>query len=120
MSSPSAAPQPLPPTPHGSVPPHPQIAWLSGETHRLLDQAAASALGSGGFGWLDDAGTPDVSRGVQLWINCRMTHIFSLGTLIGRERDARLADHGVTALSGFLQDAEHGGWWAQVDEGGHT
>jgi sulfoquinovose isomerase len=120
MTSPSAAPQPLPPIPHGSVPPQPQIDWLTGETHRLLDQAAASVITGGGFGWLDDAGEPDLARGVQLWINCRMTHIFCLGTLIGRAGDGRLADHGVAALSGFLRDAEQDGWWAQVDAVDHA
>lgn len=102
----------LPPTPHGSVPPAPSTTWLDGETHRLLDQAADARIPTGGFGWLDGAGSPDPARGVPLWITCRMTHVFALGTLLGRESDGALVDHGVAALTGFLRDPEHDGWWA--------
>jgi sulfoquinovose isomerase len=88
--------------------------WLEAEMDRLLDFGSASKVDSGGFGWLDDAGRVDPSKGVQLWITCRMTHCFALGALAGRPGTAGLAAHGVEALRGVLHDDEHGGWFAAV------
>ena len=95
----------------------PDATWLAGECDRLLDFGRGAAV-DGGFGYLDDDGRPEPGRPVELWISCRMTHVYSLGHLLGRDGDATLADHGVTALRGPLRDAERGGWWAQVDGGG--
>jgi len=44
-----------------------------------------------------------------------MTHIFSLGALLGRAGCADLADHGVRALSTTFADSEHGGWFTTVE-----
>src|SRR5699024_12352685 len=55
---------------------------------------------------------------VELWLPCRMTHCFSLGTLLGIPGAAPLADHGVTALTTHLRDAEHGGWFSTVGADG--
>ena len=89
--------------------------WLEAETDRLLAFGRASRV-PGGFGWLDDAGRVDASRPLQLWITCRMTHVYALGALLGRPGCAPLVDHGVAALSpgGAFHDAEHGGWFASV------
>ena len=80
-----------------------------------------------GFGALDDRGSL-TGRGVELWISCRMTHVFSLALLAdeapapgGPDRGALadLARHGVTALlDGPLRDPVHDGWFAAVDEEG--
>ena len=60
-----------------------------------------------GFGWLDDHGLLDPTRTVQLWITCRMTHVFSLAVLaaeppaVGGPDAAELEDlaaHGVASL----------------------
>ncbi|MGL5825863.1 MAG: AGE family epimerase/isomerase [Nocardioides sp.] len=45
------------------------IGWARNATHPL------------GFGWLSESGTIDVDRPVELWITCRMTHVFALETL---------------------------------------
>jgi len=92
--------------------------WLSAETDRLLEFARASAHPDGGFAWLDDDGRPQLDRPVELWITCRMTHVFALAHLMGRPYAAELVDHGVAALTGRMRDAEHGGWWAAVDADG--
>ena len=66
----------------------PPAAWLDAEGDALLAFArgAATALG---FGTLDDAGTvPDPAR-AELWITCRMTHVFALAALRGRPGDRR-------------------------------
>lgn len=92
---------------------------LAAECDRLLDFGRAAAV-EGGFGYLDDDGVPLPDRPVELWISCRMTHVYSLGHLLGRADAAALADHGVAALRGPLRDAEHGGWWAAVGPDGPT
>ena len=92
--------------------------WLEAESDRLLDFGRASVHPDGGFAWLSDAGTPQLDRPVPLWITCRMTHVYSLGHLMGRPDCGRLADHGVAALRGRFRDAEHGGWYAEVGAGG--
>ncbi len=47
-----------------------------------------------------------------------MTHVFSLGHLLGRPGCGPLVDHGLAALTGRFRDSTHGGWYAQVDEDG--
>lgn len=94
------------------------MSWVAGETDRLLEFARASAHPDGGFAWLDDQGRPERDRPVELWITCRMTHVFALAHLSGRPYAAALVDHGVAALTGRMRDAEHGGWWAAVGPDG--
>lgn len=90
------------------------VRWLESETVRLLDFARASGDPLGGFGWLGDDGTLDRKRDAELWITCRMTHVFALSHLLGRPGDTALVDHGLAALDGRFRDAEHGGWFATV------
>ncbi len=47
-----------------------------------------------------------------------MTHVFSLGHLMGRPGSGPLADHGVRALTGRFHDAVNGGWYAGVAASG--
>ncbi len=47
-----------------------------------------------------------------------MTHCFALGTLLGREGDAELVDHGVSALAQAFRDADHDGWYGHLDAEG--
>ncbi len=99
--------------------PHPSRTDLDVECRRLIQVAAGSVDPRGGFGWMDDAGIPDPSRPLHLWLNARMTHVFGLAHLLGVEGAAALADRGVQALDGLLRDAEHGGWWSAVTAAGH-
>ncbi len=91
-------------------------AILLDEVDRLV-AFARTARRSEGFGWLDEHGDL-TQRPVELWITCRMTHVFALQTLRGDDASAPLARHGVEALAGPLHDAEHGGWFAAVDDAG--
>src|SRR4051794_16620217 len=93
-------------------------ARLAEETDRLLEFARASAHPDGGFAWLDDDGRPQLDRPVELWITCRMTHVFALAHLMGRPYAADLVDRGLDALTGRMRDAVHGGWWAAVGADG--
>ena len=94
--------------------------WLEAEGDRLLDFSRAARHPAGGFAWLDVAGRPELDRPVELWITCRMTHVFALGHLLGRPGCAALADHGLRSLEGRFRDATYGGWYAAVDGDGPT
>lgn len=91
--------------------------WLEQETDRLLAFGRASRVAEG-FGWLRDDGTVDDARPTELWITCRMTHVYALGALLGRPGCAPLVDHGVAALTGAFHDDEHGGWFSAVGPDG--
>jgi len=92
--------------------------WLEAEGERLLAFGRASRHPSGGFAWLDTTGAPDPEPPLQLWVTCRMTHVYGLASLLGDPSAGALADHGVAALTGRFHDTAHGGWWAAVDESG--
>lgn len=94
------------------------VRWLEEEGDRLLAFGRASRHPSGGFAWLDDDGLPMPDRPVELWITSRMTHVYALGHLLGRDGCAALADHGIAALRGRMRDDVHGGWYARVDDDG--
>jgi mannose/cellobiose epimerase-like protein (N-acyl-D-glucosamine 2-epimerase family) len=96
----------------------PDDRFLREEGDRLLAFGRAARHPEGGFAWLDDDGEPELDRPVELWITCRMTHVYALGHLLGRPDCADLADHGVAALTGRFHDAAHGGWYAEVDTDG--
>ena len=83
----------------------------------LVEQARA-ARHPQGFGWLDDQGRIDPERPVELWITCRMTHVFGLATIRGDEGSRAYVEHGVDALLDSLRDPEHGGWFASVGAAG--
>jgi mannose/cellobiose epimerase-like protein (N-acyl-D-glucosamine 2-epimerase family) len=97
-----------------STPAH--ARWLEGETDRLWDFGRASRA-STGFARLDDVGRP-LPGPAELWITCRMTHVYALAHLTGRPGSTALVDHGLAALTGAFHDAEHGGWFAEVDADG--
>lgn len=94
--------------------------WLEAETVRLLDFGRASRDPRGGFGWLGADGTVDGARAAELWITCRMTHVFALSHLMGRPDDTALVDHGLAALNERFRDEKNGGWFAAVGATGPT
>lgn len=91
-------------------------AWLESETRGLLDFARGARLARG-FGWLGDDGAPMPGRPQPLWITCRFIHVFALGELMGHPGCAPLCDHGLTALLEDFADPEHGGWFAELQDG---
>ncbi len=105
---------------HGEMMAQVDASWLEAEGDRLLEFSRAARHPAGGFAWLDAAGRPELDRPVELWITCRMTHVFSLGHLLGRTRCGELADDGLQALEGRFRDPVHGGWYAAVDTDGPT
>ncbi|GAA4118617.1 hypothetical protein GCM10022415_17830 [Knoellia locipacati] len=91
--------------------------WLEAETDRLLEFGRGSRLADGGFARQGDDGTAQDGP-LELWLTCRMTHVHSLGHLMGRPGCGALADHGVAAITTLFADAEHGGWFSQVGRDG--
>lgn len=95
-------------------------SWRHDQRDRLLAFARQSVRDEGGFVWLTETGTPDADKGLELWINARMTYVFGLAALSG-DTDARaITAHGVRALSTLFHDDEHGGWYDEVALDGGT
>ena len=62
------------------------LRWLADEGDRLLAFGRASQHPGGGFGWLNEDGSIDLDRPRELWITCRMTHVYALGSPAGPRR----------------------------------
>ncbi|MDR2454207.1 MAG: AGE family epimerase/isomerase [Bifidobacteriaceae bacterium] len=90
------------------------VEWLNQESVRLLEFGRAASQAPSGFAWLDAAGRPQLDAPLDLWITCRMTHVYALGALMGHAWCAPLAQHGVDALLGPFADQDHGGWYSQI------
>lgn len=89
-------------------------AWRHAARADLLTFARRSARPEGGFAWLDERGDPDPEKGLELWINARMTYVFALAHLGGIADALPLAEHGVAALTTMFHDDEYGGWFDEV------
>lgn len=101
---------------------HTLWADLDREFRALVDFSRQSRVTTG-FGYMGPDGAVDATKPVELWITCRMTHVFSLAHLYGIAGAAEFADHGVASLLGPLRDHVYGGWYSavdhHVDEDGH-
>lgn len=93
---------------------------LEVELARLLDFGTRFP-GPRGSAWLASDGSPDPTRPTFTYITARMTHVYCLGSLLGRAQDTDLAVAGLAALiDGPLRDSEHGGWFASIDANGQV
>lgn len=90
--------------------------WLQAETERLVQFSTGSVHPSGGFAWLDGEGHAVLDRPVETWITTRMTHVLSLGSLLGIPGCGPLIDHGISALQTLLADDINGGWYSASDQ----
>lgn len=92
------------------------------EFRALVDFARHSRVATG-FGSMDRDGSVAPESPVELWVTCRMTHVFSLADMLGIEGASDLARHGVDSLRGAFQDPRSGGWYSAIsqylDEDGH-
>ncbi len=82
---------------------------------RALVEFAKGSRVATGFGYLGPDGVVDISRPVELWITCRMTHVFCLAALQGIAGATEYVDHGLAALRGPLHDDVHGGWYSAIE-----
>lgn len=92
--------------------------WLLSEARRLIRFATGALAPGGGFGWLDETGQRDDGRPLELYVNCRMAHVFSLGRGPSDVDSGRYAQAGVDAVSSLFADRENGGWFHTVDSAG--
>ena len=86
--------------------------WRAEARRTILTFAQRSRLPRG-FGWLSDEGRVDAAKSPELWINARMTYVFSLASLAGDGDSTGFAAHGVEALSTLFHDDVNGGWIAE-------
>lgn len=91
-------------------------AAFAEEADRLLDFTQGAVVPAG-FGWLGDDGKV-IERDLELWINCRMTHVCALGAALGRPGFQELVEHGVSALADNFHDDRHDGWYAAISADG--
>ncbi|MDO4904676.1 MAG: AGE family epimerase/isomerase [Lautropia sp.] len=84
--------------------------WLLEQSKALLEFARKAKVPFG-FAYLDQHGEIDPDQPIHTWISCRMTHIYSIGTLMGVAGCRELAEHGVQALLEHIQDHAHGGFF---------
>ena len=85
-----------------------------GEDLQGILEFARQARVETGFGYLNSDGSVDANRPVELWITCRMTHVFALAHLRGFEGAEELAAHGVQSLRNAFKDHDYGGWFSAV------
>ena len=103
------------------LPAFPELAhrrWLDTHARHLLDFGRHTADHRGGARWLTDDGSPDLSQPVHTWITARMTHVYSVGSLLGIPGAAPIAELTMAGLLGRLHDDVHGGWFSSVDDHG--
>ena len=91
---------------------------LRTEVNRLLDVSRVAVEAGGRVGWLGDGGGPVQGSGQHLWITTRMSHVLSLGHLLGRPVDGTLAEQALRSVDRDFGDPEFGGWYRQVSADG--
>jgi sulfoquinovose isomerase len=101
--------------------------WLTSTAHfRWLDQHARDLLefdrltphADGGAHWLGTDGSPDPDQPVHTWITCRMTHIHSIGALLGIPGSRAIAQQTFAGLAGRLRDEANDGWYPSLSSDG--
>lgn len=90
------------------------VHWLSAHMRQAMAYGVRSEVPTG-FGTMDADGNVHADAPVQLYITARLTHIYSLGVLMGLPGCRRLAAHGITALREYFRDHEHGGWFDAIE-----
>jgi mannose/cellobiose epimerase-like protein (N-acyl-D-glucosamine 2-epimerase family) len=103
----------------GTAPPG-SAPWRAAEASALLAFGRGAALPGGGFGWLGADGTVDQTQPCPLYVNARMTHVFSLAHLRGVPGADALAASGLGAFGTRYADRAHGGWFSGVDVAGQV
>ena len=92
--------------------------FLAEIRQNLLDFGRRFPSPGGGSYYLGDDGTPWPEKGRETWITSRMTHVYSIGTMLGDIPSASLADAALKGLRGELHDGKHGGWYAGLNADG--
>ena len=104
-----------------------QYIYDTEENIRFLKQNAKDLLifgrrfpsPQGSSYYLGDEGLPMTERPRETWITSRMTHVYSIGYMMGDERSKILAAAAIDGLRGELKDKANGGWYAGIDRNGN-
>lgn len=94
--------------------------WLGDHFQHLLSFGRHIADPEGGAAWLTDSGERWPEKGVHTWLTARAVHVYSLGAIAGIPGSRPIAEQAMAGLTGRLHDAEHGGWFSQVNFDGTT
>lgn len=86
---------------------------LDAELRAIVDFARGSSV-EVGFGYLDSEGDVKPESPVELWITCRMTHVFALAQMAGIADTAKYVEHGVRCLTNYFADPVYGGWFSAI------
>jgi sulfoquinovose isomerase len=94
--------------------------WAAAQTEDLLRFYVASAdRERGGFCALDDDGRPLEGGGARpAYLTSRMTYCYALGSMLGFDGAAALAEHGLAALRTVFRDSSFDGWYAELGPDG--
>lgn len=68
--------------------------------------------------YLGDDGTPWKDRSRETWITCRMSHVYSIGEMLGYKGSGEFVDAALKGLNGELRDRVNGGWYPGVKADG--
>lgn len=88
--------------------------YLTDDLMELLRFGRKFASPEGSAYWLGDDGNPWPEKGKYTWITCRMTHVYSIGALLGIGGCRELAEAGIRGLTGELHDEKYGGWYTGI------
>ena len=55
----------------------------------------------------------------ETWITSRMTHVYSIASMMDDEKSKILAEAALSGLQGELKDTVNGGWFEGVDKDGN-
>ena len=86
--------------------------FLQGVRDGLLSFGHQFPSPGGSSYYLGDDGTPWKDRNRETWITSRMTHVYSIGSMLGHEGSEALTDTALKGLRGELHDDKNGGWYA--------
>ncbi len=93
-------------------------AFMNELTNDLLNFGHKFPSPNGSSYYLGDDGTPWVERPRETWITCRMSHVYSIGALLGHEGSMELTKQALKGLKGELHDDKNGGWFPGITADG--
>lgn len=96
----------------------------TGENKRFLEELNRDLIrfgrrfpSPGGSAYhLGDDGTPWPEYDRMCYVTCRMSHVYTIGAMLGYEDCEPLVDACLKGLAGELNDKENGGWYPGLDK----
>ena len=89
-------------------------AFMQELTEDLLNFGHKFPSPEGSSYYLGDDGTPWTDRSRETWITCRMSHVYSIGSILGHKGSMELVKQALKGLKGELHDTVNGGWFPGI------